>query len=431
MPVLITLFMLFSCLTTGNNQSAVESAVGPNAVLNDGGTDSSEAYDSRSDNHSGEESLYAHDNSDTKASAAGKSNPSADQKADSAESLLPPLSNAEFKARVKNMMPWNMTAVTDGGSPMLIIHDLDKNGYSDALVVAVEGSENVDSDFSELSKSARLFQSGRPYTRFMLLIFYQYSGEVLLRYTVPVAEQLVLSSVEPFDVKKGSDFPYALEFGFRTRSGIEKEIVILSGYGITHFSIQENLSEITLVEDIDDDGYRDIIVHEQGFEEGTGFETFLTWYKWNRLEYTEYKHTNIVRNLRQFFIVSAEYLRAGEYSDFLSYTIEPETLKQLQKSDMTEKEILHLVFLPIDSGPESVPDSEAADFFADEGFSSVVFPEIMETPFSYKNRNDFRHRVSVRFRPPGAESRIFLAEIRMKKNPFQEKQYCFTVDSFD
>ena len=52
----------------------------------------------------------------------------------------------------------------------------------------------------------------------------------------------------------------------------------------------------------------------------------------------------------------------------------------------------------------------------------------METPFSYANRNDFSHQVSVRFRSRGGESRIFLVELNMKKNPFQDRQFCFSED---
>ena len=344
--------------------------------------------------------------------------------------LNPELPLHDFKLKVREMMPWNMRAVLDGGEPLLIIHDLDKNGYRDALVVAVEDSGDDETELAALSKTARLFQSDRRYTNFMLLIFYQYSDDVILRYTVPVSQQLVFSGVQPFEIKKGSDFPYALEFTFRSRSGIEKELVILSGYGITHFPVHENLSEITIVEDIDDDGYRDIIVHEQGFEEGTGFETFLTWYKWNRLEFTEYKNTNIVRNLREFFIVSAEFLRAGDYAGFLSYALDPQTLLLLKKQGLSEQEILNKIFYPAVSSvnSEDADGEDTVNFFTDSGFNAVVFPELMETPFSYEKRNDFSHQVSVRFRPPGSESRIYLAEIKMKKNPFEDQQFCFTVD---
>lgn len=334
---------------------------------------------------------------------------------------LPPLSNTELFDEIYAMMPWNMTAVKDGSRPIVITHDLDKNGYEDALVIAVEGGDSED-DIEELSKSARLFQSGREYSNFLLLIFYQYSDEVILRYTVPVSKQLVFSGVEPVEIKQGSDFPYALLFSFRTRAGIEQELIILSGYGITRFSIKENLSEITLIEDIDEDGYEDIIVHEQGFEEGTGFETFLTWYKWNLRDYTEYRTTNIVRNLRQFYLICSEYLRAGETAAFLDYALDPEALSELKMQELSDLEILQMIFLPVDA------TAPAEGFFDGGGFNTVVFPEIMETPFSYANRMDFRQQVSVRMGRTGEQSRIYLAELNMKKNPFQNKQFCFSVE---
>ena len=333
--------------------------------------------------------------------------------------LLPALTPAQLNDRIRELMPWNMSIVSDSGSPLIIHHDLDKNGYEDALVVAVEGGD-VNPDLTEFSKTARLFQSERP-SNFLLKIFYQHSGDVRLRYTVPVSRQLVFDGIEVFEIRKGSDFPYSIRFHFRTRAGIEDELVILSGYGITHFTIKENLSEITIVEDIDQDGYNDIIVHEQGFEEGTGFETFLTWYKWNLREYTEYRSTNIVRNLREFFLVCTEELRAGELGSFLDYALDSEAYSGLKKQGYSDADIVSLIFRSADGG-ESDPG-----WFEDGGFTTVVFPDLMETPFSYANRNDFRHQVAVRFGRPGGESRIFLAELIMNRNPFQDKQFCFCI----
>jgi hypothetical protein len=225
--------------------------------------------------------------------------------------------------------------------------------------------------------------------------------------------------MSPFEIKEGSDFPYSLLFSFRTRSGIEKELVILSGYGITSVTLRENLSEFSHIEDIDGDGFVDIIIHEQGFEEGTGFETFLTWYKWNLREYTEYKNTNIVRNLREFFSSCSSLLKVGKFAAFFDYALDEETLTGLKKQGLTDTEILKMVFKPADSSPGY------DNFFELDNFTAVVFPEIMETPFSYDSRNEFRHTVSVRFSRKGGDSLICLGELRMKSNPFQDRQFCF------
>jgi len=81
-----------------------------------------------------------------------------------------------------------------------------------------------------------------------------------------------------------------------------------------------------------------------------------------------------------------------------------------------------MIFLPVDA------TAPAEGFFDGGGFNTVVFPEIMETPFSYANRMDFRQQVSVRMGRTGEQSRIYLAELNMKKNPFQNKQFCFSVE---
>ncbi|MBI9107251.1 MAG: hypothetical protein JEZ04_10960 [Spirochaetales bacterium] len=331
----------------------------------------------------------------------------------------PPLGRAALLQTVGAQLPWNMVTVHDEKGPLVTIHDLDKNGYEDVLVIAVEGGMDTDSSTVNLSKSSRLFEAEKDFFNYFLLIFYQYDGSIMLRYTVPVSRQLVFSGMRPFEIKRGSDFPYALLFTFRTRSGIEQELVILSGYGITSLSLRENLSEFTHIDDIDDDGYTDIVLHEQGFEEGTGFETFLTWYKWNLREYTEYKNTNIVRNLRAFFNDCSMLLKEGSFKAFFEFALDAEGLRELKKQGLTDSEILYKIFPPADGSPGY------DDFFLRGDFTAVVFPEIMETPFSYDTRNEFRHTVSVRFSRHGGESLICLGELRMKRNPFQDRQFCF------
>jgi len=333
--------------------------------------------------------------------------------------VYPPLNDEMLIKTMQEQLPWNMIQVFDAGKPLAIVHDLDKNGYEDVLVLVVQGDAETDATVDNLSKSARLFESEKEYFSYFLLIFYQNNGEIILRYTVPVSRQLVFNEMTTYEVKSGSDFPYSLLFSFRTRSGIEKELVILSGYGITNFTLRENLSEFTLVDDIDDDGFTDIILHEQGFEEGTGFETFLTWYKWNSREYTEYKNTNIVRNLRNFFDECSRLLKEGSFEAFFEYALDSEGLRELKKQGLTETEILKRIFRAADGSPGH------EEFFELKNFSAIIFPEIMETPFSYDTRNEFRHTVSVRLRRPGGESVICLAELRMKQNPFQDRQFCF------
>ncbi len=338
------------------------------------------------------------------------------------ESVRPesvPLTTPVLISSALNLVPWNMRTVTENRAPLMIEHDLDKNGFNDLLLLAVEGDKDTDASFARLSDSSRLFSSDKDYYGYFLLVFYQIDGTLYLRYTIPVARQQVLNGMSQLEVHIGNDFPYCLDISFRTRAGIVRQLVILNGYGITHFTIEENLSVITLVEDIDKDGYLDIVVHEQGFEEGTGFETFLTWYKWNSREFSEYRNTNIVRNLKTFFDRCSALLWSGDYSGFLDMAVEDEYLDKLRAAGLKDHEILEKIFKPADS-----EEWGEDNFFDRDGFSGVIFPEIMETPFSYADRGNFNHRVSVRFAADG-ESRICLANLKMNKNPFQQKQFCF------
>ena len=176
--LLILSIFLFSCVTSDPGDVPAENSV-PERDQQTHQTEASSEVSS-----AGEMAQHAEGAADTAVIEEPES-------VEEPESAAPPLSDGQFLKKVQNMMPWNMKAVMDGSTPLVIVHDLDKNGQNDALVIAVEGGEETETGLDELSKSTRLFQSGKDYYEFLLLIFYQQNGEVDLRYTVPVARKLV------------------------------------------------------------------------------------------------------------------------------------------------------------------------------------------------------------------------------------------------
>ncbi len=83
----------------------------------------------------------------------------------------------------------------------------------------------------------------------------------------------------------------------------------------------ENISSHSIYYDIDGNSILDIIDWEDGLEEGTGYETYLTWFRWTGKEYREYKSTNVVRNLNSFLEQARLYLSFKQMNEFLSYSL--------------------------------------------------------------------------------------------------------------
>ena len=74
-------------------------------------------------------------------------------------------------------------------------------------------------------------------------------------------------------------------------------------------------------------------------EEGTGYETFLTWHRWNGKTFYEYRTTNVVRNLNTFLRSTKELLLEGRYNEFISYGVDPLRAAALKKAGLKDSEI--------------------------------------------------------------------------------------------
>ena len=336
----------------------------------------------------------------------------------SAPELEDPMTEDVFYSQIISLVSGDQTYVRRSGLPMGIVHDLDKNGYKDFLLLTVkrngfENREFIDED--DLGDSGRLFYERKEYFHYSILIFYQYPGEIVLRYTVPLSRQLVLNDFRVQEIRRSRDFPFGVSVSFKTLGGTREEWVILYGQGISTFMLEETLSVIPVVDDIDNDGFIDIVIHQQAAEEGIGYETFLTWYKWNGSGFIEEKSSNIVRNLRKFLTGMADIFLSGEKEAFLDFVLFPETREKLSREGMSLKEIFSLLFKPVEGGVLPVYDLEIKD---------VIYPVLMETPFTYENRGRFEFPITIGIITEKG-GYYFRARLAMGRNPFGEKQFGF------
>ncbi|MBI9103177.1 MAG: hypothetical protein JEY99_12240 [Spirochaetales bacterium] len=339
-------------------------------------------------------------------------------------SVPAPFSGRELRRRAIALVPEILIHLNENNSPLGISHDLDKNGYEDFIMPVVEASQidpliergaagGIDAEI--LKDPVRLFYERKEYISYSLLIFYQYPGKVVLRYSIPISRQLVFTGFRTQEIKVGRDFPFAVSTSFKTQGGTRQEWVILNGQGISRFAIQETLSVIPVVDDIDGDGIIDVVVHEQAAEEGIGYETFLTWYKWNGEEFIESRSTNIVRNLRTFFSGMAETLLSGDRRAFLDYVLLPDTEDEYTRKGASQSEIFEELFLPAEGGGEP---------FSDLHIHDVVYPVLMETPFTYEKRGRFEFPFTMGIITDNGGS-YYRARLVMNRNPFSDDQFGF------
>ncbi|MBN2050162.1 MAG: hypothetical protein JW760_06930, partial [Spirochaetales bacterium] len=235
-----------------------------------------------------------------------------EQPADVPPPLPPePFSKKEIDARIVNLVYPGTVPVLREGQLLAVYVDLDGNGYTDACVLCVETDFPERADYRTLSDEARLYQEVLEPFSCSIQFFLQKNGKLYRSGIAPLGRKLVLESFRVLHLGEKEDLPKGASGVFKTRSGTEEEWVLFLPRGISRFTIHESLSIIPVVQDIDSDGVVDILVHQQGFEEGSGHETFLVWYKWSGTAFVEHKSTNIVRNLNAFLQGAAEILKRG------------------------------------------------------------------------------------------------------------------------
>lgn len=354
--------------------------------------------------------------------ATGQHDFTASENLEETEPVPPPALTRDLLVQsALEKLPPELTPVVQNSEPWGIFHDLDKNGYTDYLLLVLENVENPDHARSDyLQDSLRLFDENSSYLRFGVTIFYQYPDDVVNRYNIFLGNKMVLQDFFFQEIRLGRDFPYTVAVSFQNLEGTEEEWIILQGRGISRFTLDYTLSKTSRIGDIDGDGLVDILVYQQGFEEGRGFETFITWFRWNGREFIPHNRTNVMRNLREFFSAAEEKIPSLGWSRCLDQCLDSSQLAELRNEGKDEEEILALFFQPL-PGQEGVPPLISIDPVA------AVFPRVLEDPFSYSRRGPLRFSLIVKVQDRGGESFFYQGLLGMADNPFGKNQFAFVT----
>ena len=258
---------------------------------------------------------------------------------------VPPALSAELLVQsAVSLLDEDHGPVIHQNTPWGLIHDLDKNGYADFLLLTLQNGNGAPVLSEDLMDPRRLFEDPPPHENFRVVIFYQHPNRVRKQYTIPLKNKLILQNFRFQEIHRGRDFPYTLSVSFRSTEGIEEEWISLHGRGISRFTVKQSLLQTSLVEDIDEDGYTDVVVHQRGFEDGSGHETFITWYRWNGRKFEVHETTNVVRNLKLFFAHTQKAILAEGWQDSFINRLEPQALEEFRSQGLGDGAVLSRFF---------------------------------------------------------------------------------------
>lgn len=356
-------------------------------------------------------------------------------------------------------------------NPLRIYHDLDGNGYEDIFFLLVEFPEQAPAQSehtaqtmqtpadepadlpqnevkpdeppteayihnrrvaaSDLADMSRLFSEEiRPH-KFYLALFLRTPSGLVSMYRIPLGSWFVFEEFRGFQLSDQRPMPYAVSVAFQTHEGRKSQWVCFSSYNeFSFFALKNSISVSTETRDINSSGILDILEWRKVFEEGTGYETFLTWYKWDGKKYAQHDSTNIVRNLNQFLHSASTLLSLGKWSQVFSLVLPEDRYRELMNKNISLGTLFMRLF-PSQPGRDEEVTLDDAELEAmidreERVFNTVIFPRVLENPFAgeqQKIKPGYRTRFSIRFILRDGRSSVRECSVRMNANPFAQQQY--------
>jgi hypothetical protein len=273
---------------------------------------------------------------------------------------------------------------------------------------------------AQLSDSSRLFQENIELVPFSLLMFVNSGGNFRRHKILNINEHVVFETFEKTNLFKNRTLPVIITVTFQSVEGSEVELLVFdnsSGQSRCRHTLAETLSTQHRLEDIDGNGMIDLYIKEKAMEEGTGFETFLTWYRWDGRDFVEYRSRNVVRNLNAFLATATELLLAGELRETVDFLVDPSETRGLKRKGWSDDRILiHTLGLQ-EVGIETFP-----------ALREVVFPAFLEDPFTGEDAEGSSFEVTYRMIDLNGTSYIAKTLLYMLPNPFKDRQFAFTAN---
>jgi len=331
------------------------------------------------------------------------------------------LSDKEIEKEILSTIPSRFEPVTTHGNHIKIIyHDLDNNGYRDAFFLVIKKKDNIVPSFTTLSDVSRLADVKSIPIDYFLSVYLQIKGEMISMYRIPIGSRDILADFSARFITKSKSNPFGLKISFLSKKGAETEWIFFSSYNrFSFFTTQNNSSIQYEYSDIDNNNIEDFIEWRHGLEEGTGYETYLTWYSWDGIQFKEKATTNIVRNLNSFLDETARLIIQKKWKT-LYLKVRGEDSSKFLDQKIKGVSLFSSIFLPT-TGVEAGALQNCVNF------RSVVFPKIFENPFKIQSKQTRKITLMVRFVCDDGHDFIRSVSVALHKNPFGNSEYFFIL----
>ena len=255
----------------------------------------------------------------------------------------PGITAFEALRQAARLAPAEVRLLTVGGRVPLLLYDLNKDGQPECFAVAVRDRALKPAQLEALSQSSRLFDAGAQAVSFVLLVYANAQGSLRKPTVLELGPRRVFEALTRTPLTAGRAVPLAVTVSFLNPDGREQELLVFDGAGGTpryRRSLVESLSVRSWLEDVDADGTLDILTRERAVEEGVGYETFLTWSRWNGRAFADVQTRNVLRDLAGFLGSVRELLLAGDRRRLAELAAEAREMARLRGKGLSEAEAL-------------------------------------------------------------------------------------------
>lgn len=321
-------------------------------------------------------------------------------------------------------LPPGFEALQSNGYPVVLFYDLDGDGMEDLFLLSTKRIEGaVVTDLKALSEYSRLFDSKSVQPFFLHIFLRRHTSASLLK-TIDLGLKRVFGSFRRFEIRHGARIPFGIEVAFPNNVGLERVWVLVSSSSrIELFLFQEQPNVKSYVKDINGDGFLDLILFENLFEDSLGYETYASWYQWDGTTYKRYRSVNILRNLRNFLNTIRQQILSKNWEAFFQFALQPQDASYAKASgiQVALPRIFRLPPPPL--YPVSGSDAEGIGIdILQRRFIDLIYPEILENPFNLREDGPESFLLTFRLVVEG-ESFLLSTRVSMYKNFFESRLF--------
>ena len=303
--------------------------------------------------------------------------------------------------------------------------DLHDSGINDFFILYAFGNDSSVTDQSQLEDPGNAAEDTVS-DKYLAAVYSPVSGNLKLKKILPLKHRSMLQNFSETELSEDSSRK-AVILSFSGEDGISDNLITASGKNsFSVFSMNSTLSEFSRIEDINNDGIKDILIYENIFEEGLGYETFITLYSLTDSGFTSDGSLSVVRNLRVFLEKAEKTLEDKNIDAFLRFSLSPLKFSELKGRNLSSKTIIRKIFYPVKKENELFPDINM--FLKNGNRIDFVFPEIVENPFRFDRRNIYNFTTYVKVSSESREEAIYIVKIYMNSNPFRQPLFSFDVN---